>query len=232
MDNDQKILNEKLNILNKWVEEHYPDDKRFCKVDLQGYLFQEEAFDDSPQCIINWNSPQQVIPLLEAEGLNLLVKDKETGGMKKSVDAKVIKPQKDKSDIVQPYTEFSEAQKVVSTYGEEFLKQINPVSNRLHTQYNQIGADTYRVTSGGVDKGNKVKYINFLNLPADAETRSCFIAEDGNAWISIDYAGQESALLASIANDELMLKELNEGSGDRCMSPYIVIYRKTIGKNR
>ena len=229
MDNDQKILNENLELLNKWVEEHYSDDERFCKVDLQGYLFQEEAFDDSPQCIINWNSSQQVIPLLEAEGLNLLVKDKETGEMKKSVDAKVIKPQKDKSDIVQPYTEFREAQKVVSTYGEEFLKQINPVSKRLHTQYNQIGADTYRVTSGGVDKGNKVQYINFLNLPADAETRACFIAEDGNAWISIDYAGQESALLASIANDELMLKELNEGSGDIHSLVASLVFKKEIG---
>ena len=229
MDSDQKILNEKLKILNKWVEEHYPNNEQFCKIDLQGDLFREEAFDTDPKCIINWNSPQQVIPLLEAEGLDLLVKDKETGRMKKSVDAKVIKPQKDKSDIVQPYTEFSEAQKVVSTYGEEFIKQINPISSRLHTQYNQIGADTYRVTSGGVDKTNKTKYINFLNLPADAETRACFVAEDGNSWISIDYAGQESALLASIANDELMLKELNEGSGDIHSLVASLVFKDEIG---
>lgn len=229
MDSDQKILNEKLKILNKWVEEHYPNNEQFCKIDLQGNLFREEAFDTDPKCIINWNSPQQVIPLLEAEGLDLLVKDKETGKMKKSVDAKVIKPQKDKSDIVQPYTEFSEAQKVVSTYGEEFIKQINPISSRLHTQYNQIGADTYRVTSGGVDKTNKTKYINFLNLPADAETRACFVAEDGNSWISIDYAGQESALLASIANDELMLKELNEGSGDIHSLVASLVFKDEIG---
>lgn len=229
MDNDQKTLNEKLKILNKWVEEHYPNNEQFCKIDLQGDLFREEAFDTNPKCIINWNSPQQVIPLLEAEGLDLLIKDKETGKMKKSVDAKVIKPQKDKSDIVQPYTEFSEAQKVVSTYGEEFIKQINPISKRIHTQYNQIGADTYRVTSGGVDKTNKTKYINFLNLPADAETRACFVAEDGNAWISIDYAGQESALLASIANDELMLKELNEGSGDIHSLVASLVFKKEIG---
>lgn len=229
MAKDSKILEEKLAILNKWVETHYPNNEKFCKIDLQGYLFQEEAFNTEPKCIINWNSPQQVIPLLEAEGLNLLVKDKETGEMKKSVDAKIIKPQKDKSDIVQPYTEFSEAQKVVSTYGKEFIKQINPVSHRLHTQYNQIGADTYRVTSGGTDKGNKVKYINFLNLPSDAETRSCFIADDQSAWISIDYAGQESALLASIANDELMLKELNEGSGDIHSLVASIVYKEEIG---
>ena len=229
MEKDQKILDEKLSALNKWVEGKYPNDSRFCKIDLQGNLFSENPFDESPHCIINWSSQKQVIPLLEEEGLNLFVKDKETGELKKSIEAKVIKPQKDKSEIVTPYVEYSEAQKVVSTYGKTFIDQINPISKRLHTQYSQIGADTYRVTSGGEDKENKVKYINFLNLPADAETRACFVAENGNSWISIDYAGQESALLASIANDELMLKELNEGSGDIHSLVASLVFKKEIG---
>ena len=229
MEKDQKILDEKLSALNKWVEDKYPNDSRFCKIDLQGNLFSDNPFDESPHCIINWSSQKQVIPLLEEEGLNLFVKDKETGELKKSIEAKVIKPQKDKSEIVTPYVEYSEAQKVVSTYGKTFIDQINPISKRLHTQYSQIGADTYRVTSGGEDKENKVKYINFLNLPADAETRACFVAENGNSWISIDYAGQESALLASIANDELMLKELNEGSGDIHSLVASLVFKKEIG---
>ena len=229
MEKDQKILDEKLSALNKWVEDKYPNDSRFCKIDLQGNLFSENPFDESPHCIINWSSQKQVIPLLEEEGLNLFVKDKETGELKKSIEAKVIKPQKDKSEIVTPYVEYSEAQKVVSTYGKTFIDQINPISKRLHTQYSQIGADTYRVTSGGEDKENKVKYINFLNLPADAETRACFVAENGNAWISIDYSGQESALLASIANDKLMLKEINEGSGDIHSLVASLVFKKEIG---
>ena len=229
MEKDQKILDEKLSTLNKWVEDKYPNDSRFCKIDLQGNLFSENPFDESPHCIINWNSQEQVIPLLEKEGLNLFVKDKKTGELKKSIEAKVIKPQKDKSEIVTPYVEYSEAQKVVSTYGKTFIDQINPISKRLHTQYSQIGADTYRVTSGGEDKENKVKYINFLNLPADAETRACFVAENGNAWISIDYSGQESALLASIANDKLMLKEINEGSGDIHSLVASLVFKKEIG---
>ena len=66
------------------------------------------------------------------------------------------------------------------------------------------------VSCGGGDEDS----INLLNLPSDAITRSCFIAEEGNRWISIDYSGQESCLLASIANDKLMLDELNTGNGD------------------
>ena len=73
---------------------------------------------------------------------------------------------------------------------------------------------TLRITSGGKDKSNKVEYVNLLNLPADAETRACFVAEKGNKWISIDYSGQETYLMASIANDEAIIDELTNGSGD------------------
>lgn len=73
---------------------------------------------------------------------------------------------------------------------------------------------TLRITSGGKDKGNNTEYVNLLNLPADAETRACFVAEKGNKWISIDYSGQETYLMASIADDKAIIKELTEGSGD------------------
>lgn len=209
---DKKKMDARLADLNHWVEEHYPDDNRFCERDFQGNIF--TGFDTSPKCIINWNSSKQVIPLLESEGLDLYTKDKQTGEMKKSIDAKVIKPQRAKSSIVPVYVEYREAQKVVSTYGDNFLAQINPVSHRIHTNYQQLGADTTRITSGGKDKGNGVEYVNLLNLPADAQTRACFVAEPGNKWISIDYSGQETYLLASIANDQAIIKELMEGSGD------------------
>lgn len=47
--------------------------------------------------------------------------------------------------------------------------------------------DTFRISSGGKD--GSTKYINMLNIPAEPFTRSCFIAEEGNKWISIDYSG-------------------------------------------
>ena len=61
-----------------------------------------------------------------------------------------------------------------------------------------------------------ISQINFLSLgiPSDAETRACFVAEKGNKWISIDYSGQETYLMASIADDKAIIKELTEGSGD------------------
>lgn len=210
MNKDQKKLNETKSALDKWVTSHFPNDKRFTYVNLQGDLW--DGFNTEPQCIINWNSPKQVQILLEMLGFNLDVKDKATGGTKKSIDAKVIKPQKDVSDIAPIYIAYKEVSKVTSTYGQNVLDQINKASGRIHTNYSQLGADTTRITSGGKD--GKIDYINLLNIPSDEETRACFTAENGNKWISIDYSGQETYLLASIANDTAVIKELTEGSGD------------------
>lgn len=187
MKKDQENLDKNLNALNKWVTVNFPNDKRYTEVNLQGSLF--DGFDLEPKCTINWNSPKQVIPLLEELGFELEVQDKTTGETKKSIDAKVIKPQKDKSSIAPIYLEYRAAQKVVSTYGENFLEQVNKDTGRIYTSYSQLGADTTRITSGGKDKSNKIEYINFLNFPSDAETRACMIAENGNRWISIDYKG-------------------------------------------
>ena len=212
MKKDEKRLEDAFNRLNRWVTEHYPDDRRFTYINLQGDLW--EGFDTAPKCIINWNSSKQVIPLLEDLGFDLMVLDKETKKMKKSIDAKVIKPQKHKSDIAPIYLEYRAAQKVVSTYGENFIEQINPISHRLHTNFQQLGADTTRITSGGKDKQHNIEYINFLNFPSDSETRACMVAEEGNKWISIDYSSQETYLLASIADDKAIIEELTNGSGD------------------
>ena len=212
MTKDKQKYDEAIQKLNSWVVNSLPDNKKFVYINTQGDLF--EGFDLTPKCTINWDSPKQVIPLFKQLGFDLKTKDKATGQMKDSIDAKVIEPQKHISSIASIYLEYKAASKVVSTYGQNFLDQINPISGRIHTSYSQMGADTTRITSGGKDKSNKIEYVNLLNLPSDEETRACFVAEKGNRWISIDYSGQETYLMASIANDQAIIKELTEGSGD------------------
>lgn len=172
-----------------------------------------------PKCKVNWNSSKQVISLLEFFGFDLMTRDKVKGGMKKSVDATVIEGQKDKHPIAEVYLRFKAAQKVTSTYGQNFLDLINPVTGRLHTSFNQIGTDTHRYSSGGgedkeVIPGKRVPLVNLQNLPADAETRACFCAEKGNKWISADYSGEESVILANIARDKAMIELFTNGCGD------------------
>lgn len=217
MEKDTKELSSSESALNSWVESHYPDDPRFCKKDLQGDLW--EGYNTNPKCIINWNSAKQVIPLFETEGFNLLTKDKKTGQMKKSVDATIIEGQIDKSSISRPYLAYKAAQKVVSTYGQNVLDLINPVTGRIHTNFNQIGTDTFRLSSGGgedteVTPGRKVPLINLQNMPSDKDTREAFVAEEGNSFISIDFSGEESVVLANISKDKAMIELFTTGCGD------------------
>lgn len=218
---DNKKLCQAEAALNKFVVDYYKENKPsnypFVKVNLQGDLF--EGFDMEPQCIVNWNSAKQVIPLLEYFGFNLLTKDKQTGKMKKSVDATIIEGQKDISPIADVYLKYKAAQKVVSTYGQNVLDLINPKTGRIHTNFNQIGTDTFRLSSGGgedteIIPGKKIPLVNLQNLPADEETRASFIAEKGNKWISIDYSGEESVILANISRDKAMIDLFTTGCKD------------------
>ena len=188
--------------LNEWVEESEYSSK-YCSVNIQGDLF--NGFDTNPRCHINWTSSQQVIPLFEELGLNLKVLDKKTKHYKKSVDIKVVEPQASKSPLIPIYIKYKKAAIIVNTFGQKFLNLINPVTGRIHANFNQLGTDTGRLSS---------TEPNLQNLPHDAQTRACFVSDKGNRWISADYSGQESYLMASMANDEAMLDELINGSGD------------------
>lgn len=219
MAKDQETFNRAKDKLDNYVVEMYNKDntlKKFIKIiepDLFGFVT------PGPSCNINWKSPKQVIPFLETLGFNLETRDKVTGGMKKSIDAIVIEGQTNVHPIAEVYLEFKAAQKVTSTYGQNFLDLINPVTGRIHTNFNQIGTDTHRYSSGGgedkeVIPGRKIPLVNLQNLPADAETRACFVAESGNKWISADYSGEESVILANISKDKAMIDLFLHGCGD------------------
>lgn len=124
---------------DEWLLKNEPNSK-YIFIDRQGDLF--EGFNLEPQVTLNWNSAKQLAPLFKKYGVEIQVEDREKGGMKDSIDAKTLKPQKDKCSLIPLYLEYKEAVKVTSTYGENFLKQINPVSGRIHTNINQLGTDT------------------------------------------------------------------------------------------
>ena len=193
-------------------------------------LFPE--FDTGPQCIINWNSSKQVIRLFEELGFDLLVKDKKTGKMKKSVESKYIELQVDKSTIAPLYLEYSAAFKVVTSFGQNFLDAINPVTQRIHPTFNQM-MDTGRLScgSGGKGKGGKTKdddiaeeedenkdtttqsndkSVNIQQLPATEETRAAFVPEKGHMLIDCDYGDQEGHVFTELSGDKEWIDFYND----------------------
>lgn len=180
---------------------------QFTRIDTQGDLF--TGFDTEPKCVINWSSQKQVIPLFELLGINVETFDKKTKQKKKSIEANVLKPQKNDFPIIPIFLEYQEAAKVVSTYGQNWLDAINPKTGRIHVDFHSIGTDTARVSSGG-----GIWKLNIQNLPNDPETRACFTSEEGNAWLSADYQSQESRIIASVSKDEKMIDLFEHGCGD------------------
>lgn len=177
---------------------------KYTVKDLQGNLF--EGFNTEPRCIVNWSSSKQVIPLFEELGIQVKTFDKKTKQEKKSVEEKLLALQAKDFSIIPLYLDYQGAFKVVSTYGDNWLKAINPKTGRIHVELHSIGTDTARVSSGG-----GVYKLNLQNLPHDEETRACFTAEKGNVWISCDYSGQESAITASVSKDPKMIEILSSG---------------------
>lgn len=192
-------------------------------------LFSE--FDTGPQCIIDWSSSKQVIRLFKELGFDLLVKDKKTGKMRESVESKYIEMQKDKSDIVPLYLEYSAAFKVVTSFGQNFLDAINPVTQRIHPTFNQM-MDTGRLScgSGGKGKGGKTKdddiaeededkntttqtndkSVNIQQLPATEETRAAFVPEEGHLLVDCDYGDQEGHVFTELSNDREWIAFYND----------------------
>lgn len=206
MEKDLQELKAAEKDLDDWVI-NYDKNSKYTKVDLQGDLW--SGFNTRPKCTINWSSSKQVIPLFEELGIQVITFDKRTKKKRKSVEEKLLAPQADKFSIIPLYLRYQGASKLVSTYGQNWLNAINPVTNRIHVELHSIGTDTSRVSSGG----GPYK-LNQQNLPKDAETRACFTAEKGNKWISIDYSGQESRIIASVSKDQAMIDLFENKGGD------------------
>lgn len=167
----------------------------------------QDMFSGEQECIINWDSPKQVIKLFKEYGINTILKDK--GKDKETIDAKVLEPQKKKFTILPPYLEYKGKQKEVTTYGMSWKKYISSVTGRIHTTYQQL-MDTGRLSCGNKRDGTP----NLQNLPSDSETRGCFIPEEGNVMVDADYSSQEQVVLANFSKEKNLIDFYAKGFSD------------------
>lgn len=224
MEKDKKNLEDYLDKLNSYVQTHTDLSSEFTSTSTQLSLFEEPDVAMAPKCTVDWDSPKQVIPVLQKLGFDTKTKDKKTKKEKDSALEKLITTQKGiADDFLEIYFKYKEASKCVSSYGQGHLNQINPNTGRIHTVFRQFGTVTGRMSSGESKKFNtdlaklkklppkEVSYCNLQNLPKDAETRGCFVAEDVNAFVSCDYAAEESRVQADVWNEKTLLDSFENG---------------------
>ena len=119
------------------------------------------------------------------------------------------KPNTMMRDFINLKIKHSKLMKSISTYGENFISKLNPITGRLHTAFRQSNADTGRFQSGG-GRGEPDK-PNFQNIPAKIEYRECFTVDTTKySVITADYSGAELIVMASHAQDFKLIELSNQ----------------------
>ena len=106
--------------------------------------------------------------------------------------------------------------KLLTTYIDPIPNlALNYDDRRVRTKFNQYGAATGRLSSGGSIKtpdGQEIGGLNFQNIPSHEKTiRMLFKAKDGYRIIGGDFSAQEPRLTAFMSQDPAMIKAYNEG---------------------
>ena len=197
-----------------------PKLKKFKPDVVQGNLFGE------PERVVkvNYNSPKQVLDICHALGYPVEnTNEREIKKLARLNDetGEVVKA---KHPFFGLLLQSRETAKVISTYGEKFLKYINPATGRVHTSFWQVQA-TGRVSSGF--KGDNAP--NLQNIPAKNIFRNCFKARRGFSWASIDYSGQELAIMADQSGEPVFVLALNNKEDIHSISASL-LYGKPITK--
>jgi DNA polymerase I-like protein with 3'-5' exonuclease and polymerase domains len=179
---------------------------------------QLDLFSDEIKCNIQWTSSKQVIDFFRWLGICPQAVSKETKKLSYTVNAQVLRASlntfnkgipEDLKNMVLTYLDFKEAEQSVTTFGIKFFKYVNPITNRLHSNYKQI-LNTGRISSSGP---------NLQNIPSDNSFRSAFTAPKGWKIVNADYSGQEQIILANKSNDKDLQYFYEQNLGD--MHSYI-----------
>ncbi len=162
---------------------------------------------DSVGVEFNLNSPQQLSEAL-FERLELTPPDRtqRTSSGYYSTAAGTLEAMKGDHPVVDWVLEYRELAKLKNTYVDALPLQVNPSTGRVHTSYNQAGSVTGRLASSEP---------NLQNIPIRTElgrqVRRAFIADQGNALLSVDYSQVELRIVAHMSNDETMLAAFQAG---------------------
>jgi DNA polymerase I len=98
--------------------------------------------------------------------------------------------------VVNKILEFRKVDKIISSFGMNFIKLINNKTNRIHTQYAQNIAESGRIISSKP---------NIQQIPHTEEFRSKFIPEKGYKFVCSDYSQCELRILAELSHDYEMV---------------------------
>jgi DNA polymerase-1 len=141
----------------------------------------------------NINSPQQLSQVLYQE-LKLAAGRKTKSGY--STDASTLEELKGVHPVIEHILQYRQVSKLKSTYTDALPQLVNPKTGRVHTNFDQTGTTTGRLSSSEP---------NLQNIPVRSETggriRQSIIARQGWLLLSADYSQIDLRALAHLSQD-------------------------------
>lgn len=120
---------------------------------------------------------------------------------------------RDKNPAINLILKYRELMKLKTTYLESFVELANAKTSRLHTNYNQTGTATGRLSSDNP---------NMQNIPAQGDwaekIRRGLIASENKKFLGLDYSQIELRVAASLSKDPKMIKAFEDGKDIHTMT--------------
>ena len=167
--------------------------KDIIRIEKEIYSYTDES--------INLNSPKQIKELL-FDKLNLPTQKKSAKNTGFSTDAQVLATLSKLHPVPGLLLQYRELFKLKSTYIESLPTYINPITNKIHTSFNQTLVATGRLSSSNPNLQN----IPTGNLGYDIDIRSAFQAQDEYVFLAADYSQIELRILAYLSQDAALLQ--------------------------
>lgn len=155
----------------------------------------ELLFDDQPvteqmgmfvRDSINLNSPKQIKEAFKKIGVELNATNEREMSLVKHPAAKEL-------------LNYRGLQKILTSYGENFLDKIHPFTGRIHADFQQLGTETGRFSC---------KEPNLQQMPD--EFRQCVYSPD-HSLVVADFANIELRILAELSGDPVFIEAFNTG---------------------
>ena len=155
----------------------------------------------------NLNSPGQLGKILyEKLGLPVLKRTDKTKAPATDEDVLSELALREDGEIARVLLRHRQMQKLLGTYVEALPAMVNPLTGRLHTRLHQAAVATGRLASSDP---------NLQNIPVRTEEaraiRAAFVPEPGWTLLDADYSQIELRVVASLAQDPILLGAFQRG---------------------
>lgn len=185
---------------DRWLEQLAIVEKRRSQLagELQEVLAEESnqgsLFGGPQREEINLDSQQQLTRALTRLGIPV---PESTRNWK-------LQPLAAQYPIVAKLLDYRTVQKALTSYGQNVVELINPVTRRLHADFRQIGAPTGRFSCTNP---------NIQQVPHALEYRRCFTGYPaGRKLVIADYSQIELRILAEFSGDAGFIEAFNTGA--------------------